>query len=54
MNELTPPTYDVAVLGGGPAGAIAATHLAQRGRRVLVLERDRFPRFHIEIGRAHV
>lgn len=47
MNELTPPTYDVAVLGGGPAGAIAATHLAQRGRRVLVLERDRFPRFHI-------
>ena len=47
MNEQALPTYDVAVLGGGPAGAIAAAHLARRGRRVLVLERERFPRFHI-------
>lgn len=35
------------VVGGGPAGAAAATRLAQRGRRALVLERDAFPRFHI-------
>ena len=39
--------YDVAVIGGGPGGSTVATALAQRGRRVAVLERKRFPRFHI-------
>lgn len=37
----------VLVLGGGPAGATAATLLAQKGLRVRLLERERFPRFHI-------
>lgn len=39
--------YDVAIVGGGPAGSTAATLLAKAGRRVIVLERDKFPRFHI-------
>ncbi|MFM7225542.1 MAG: geranylgeranyl reductase family protein [Actinomycetota bacterium] len=36
--------YDVLVVGGGPAGAAAGYWLAQRGRRVLVVEKKRFPR----------
>ena len=37
----------VLVIGGGPAGTTAATLLAQRGYRVELFERERFPRFHI-------
>lgn len=37
----------VLVIGGGPAGSIAATLLAQGGARVTLLERDMFPRYHI-------
>jgi hypothetical protein len=39
--------YDVAVIGGGPGGSSVATALVRRGRSVVVLERERFPRFHI-------
>lgn len=39
--------FDVVVIGGGPAGATLAGLLAKRGRRVLVLDRERFPRYHI-------
>jgi flavin-dependent dehydrogenase len=38
---------EVAVIGGGPAGATAAAVAAQRGRQVALFERERFPRFHV-------
>lgn len=40
-------TWDVIIIGGGPAGATAAATLRQSGRSVLVLEKSKFPRFHI-------
>jgi flavin-dependent dehydrogenase len=40
-------SVDVVVIGGGPAGSSAAAVLAEHGRRVLVLEKERFPRYHI-------
>ncbi|HEY5991993.1 MAG TPA: NAD(P)/FAD-dependent oxidoreductase [Candidatus Udaeobacter sp.] len=39
--------YDVAIIGGGPAGSTSAALLARAGRRVIVFEREKFPRFHI-------
>lgn len=38
---------DVLVIGGGPAGCTAAAFLVRLGRSVVLLERDRHPRFHI-------
>ena len=38
---------DVVIIGAGPAGASAAAVLAEKGHRVLVLEREKFPRYHI-------
>ncbi len=40
-------TPDVVVIGGGPAGSTASTLIAQQGYRVVLFERERFPRFHI-------
>jgi flavin-dependent dehydrogenase len=40
-------SYDAIVIGGGPAGSTAAAVLAQKGRRVVLLEREKFPRYHI-------
>ena len=39
--------WDVIIIGGGPAGSSAATALAKAGRRALVLEKAKFPRFHV-------
>ena len=40
-------TYDTIVIGGGPAGCASAAILAEYGHRVLVLEREKFPRYHV-------
>src|SRR3954465_7012976 len=39
--------YDAVIIGGGPGGSTAVSYLARAGRRVLVLEKENFPRFHI-------
>src|SRR5213592_3445117 len=39
--------YDALIIGGGPAGSATAAMLAENGHSVLVLEREKFPRYHI-------
>lgn len=39
--------YDVAIIGAGPAGSAAGTQLAKAGLRVVMLEKEKFPRFAI-------
>ena len=38
---------DVAIVGGGPAGATSAMFLADQGIRSVIIERETFPRYHI-------
>ena len=38
---------DTVVIGAGPAGSAAAALLAEHGLRVIALEREKFPRYHI-------
>jgi geranylgeranyl reductase family protein len=39
--------YDVIVMGGGPAGSSVASILAREGRKVVLFEKEQFPRHHI-------
>ena len=39
--------YDVVVIGGGPAGSSAAALVAEQGFSTLLVEREKFPRFHV-------
>lgn len=46
-QALTSQSCDVVIIGGGPAGSTAAALLSQKGYRVVVMEKEKFPRFHI-------
>lgn len=47
MTTAPQQTTEIAVIGAGPAGAIASALLRQRGHEVVVIERQHFPRFSI-------
>ncbi len=40
-------SFDAVIIGGGPSGSCAAAILGEYGHRTLVLEREKFPRYHI-------
>lgn len=44
VKHITMKSYDAVISGAGPAGCSAALFLARRGRKVLLLEKERFPR----------
>lgn len=41
------PSYDAIIIGAGPAGSSAGAILAEHGHRPLIVEREKFPRYHI-------
>lgn len=43
MND----NIDVVVIGSGPGGSVCSTLLRQRGYRVVMIDREKFPRFHV-------
>ena len=54
MSETNRPRidsfYDVVIVGSGPAGASAARELVRSGRRVLIIEKKKLPRYKICSG----
>jgi 2-polyprenyl-6-methoxyphenol hydroxylase-like FAD-dependent oxidoreductase len=45
--RITLMPYDAIIIGGGPGGSTSGTALARAGKKVLILEREHFPRFHV-------
>ena len=46
-HEIMITSHDVLIIGGGPAGASTATILAEHGHKVLIIEKAKFPRYHV-------
>jgi len=46
-TEMNTSEFDVIVMGGGPAGSTVASILAREGRKVILFEKEQFPRHHI-------
>ncbi|QEE18009.1 NAD(P)/FAD-dependent oxidoreductase [Promethearchaeum syntrophicum] len=44
MSEKNQIVYDVCIVGAGPGGSTSAYHLAKQGKKILLLEKDKFPR----------
>ena len=47
MNTAEQEEFDVVVVGGGPGGSTLSTLVAMQGHRVLLLEKETFPRYQI-------
>jgi len=47
MSDTGEDSYDLVVVGGGPSGSTVATLVAMQGHRVLLLEKEQFPRYQI-------
>ncbi len=47
MVTLKTNDWDAIVIGGGPAGSTAGALLAEKGRRTLIIEKSKFPRYHV-------
>jgi flavin-dependent dehydrogenase len=47
MRIIMAEFFDIAIVGGGPAGSTAGTLLAQKGWNVAIFEKEEFPRFKI-------
>jgi len=50
MKDSTSSLFDVAILGGGPAGYVAAIKATQLGAKVVVIERDRLGGVCLNVG----
>jgi flavin-dependent dehydrogenase len=47
VYEIMITSHDVLIIGGGPAGASTASILAEHGHKVLIIEKAKFPRYHV-------
>lgn len=47
MSASSSSNWDTIIIGAGPAGSTTAALLAEKGHRVLVLEKEKFPRYHV-------